>query len=159
MEKSTRNSDVAVDNFQVEIISKSFTLREIALVQSFSNGIIQDIKNITLRSKITDHTELVIFCAFLLASSSDTTRDLMQLGHESVDKMSAGVLSIASLSDMTGIPRQTVRRKCVSLEQKGVIVRDRSRLYCCDIPSFAIEAILQQVGAMIKLNARLSASE
>ena len=159
MEKSTRNSDVAVDNFQVEIISKSFTLREIALVQSFSNGIIQDIKNITLRSKITDHTELVIFCAFLLASSSDTTRDLMQLGHESVDKMSAGVLSIASLSDMTGIPRQTVRRKCASLEQKGVIVRDRSRLYCCDIPSFAIEAILQQVGAMIKLNARLSASE
>jgi CRP-like cAMP-binding protein len=159
VEKSTRNSDVAVDNFQVEIISKSFTLREIALVQSFSNGIIQDIKNITLRSKITDHTELVIFCAFLLASSSDTTRDLMQLGHESVDKMSAGVLSIASLSDMTGIPRQTVRRKCASLEQKGVIVRDRSRLYCCDIPSFAIEAILQQVGAMIKLNARLSASE
>jgi CRP-like cAMP-binding protein len=159
VEKSTRNSDVAVDNFQVEIVSKSFTLREIALVQSFSNGIIQDIKNITLRSKITDHTELVIFCAFLLASSSDTTRDLMQLGHESVDKMSAGVLSIASLSDMTGIPRQTVRRKCVSLEQKGVIVRDRSRLYCCDIPSFAIEAILQQVGAMIKLNARLSASE
>ncbi len=158
MEKSTRNSDVAVDNFQVEIVSKSFTLREIALVQSFSNGIIQDIKNITLRSKITDHTELVIFCAFLLASSSDTTRDLMQLGHESVDKLSAGVLSIASLSDMTGIPRQTVRRKCVSLEQKGVIVRDRSRLYCCDIPSFAIEAILQQVGAMIKLNARLSPS-
>jgi hypothetical protein len=158
VEKSTRNSDVAVDNFQVEIVSKSFTLREIALVQSFSNGIIQDIKNITLRSKITDHTELVIFCAFLLASSSDTTRDLMQLGHESVDKLSAGVLSIASLSDMTGIPRQTVRRKCVSLEQKGVIVRDRSRLYCCDIPSFAIEAILQQVGAMIKLNARLSPS-
>ena len=159
MEKSTRNSDVAVDNFQVKNVNKSFTLREIALVQSFSNGIIQDIKNITLRSKITDHTELVILCAFLLASSSDTTRDLMQLGRESVDKMSSGVLSIASISDMTGIPRQTVRRKCASLELKGVIVRDKSRLYCCDVPSFAIEAILQQVGAMIKLNARLSASE
>ena len=82
----------------------------------------------------------------------------MQLGHERVDKMSSGVLSIASLSDMTGIPRQTVRRKCVSLEQKGVIIRDQSRLYSCEIPSFAIEAILQQVGAMIKLNARLSPS-
>lgn len=158
MDKSTNRPDGGVDSFAVEIADRSFTLREIALVQSFSNGIIQDIKNITLRSKITDHTELVIFCAFLLASSSDTTRDLMQLGRESVDKMSAGVLSIASLSDMTGIPRQTVRRKCVSLEQKGVIVRDKSRLYCCDIPGFAIEAILQQVGAMIKLNARLSAT-
>ena len=83
----------------------------------------------------------------------------MQLGRESVDKMSSGILSIASISDMTGIPRQTVRRKCASLELKGVIVRDKSRLYCCDVPSFAIEAILQQVGAMIKLNARLSASE
>jgi predicted Rossmann fold nucleotide-binding protein DprA/Smf involved in DNA uptake len=117
---------------------------------------IQDVNNITLQSKISDHTELVIFCAFLLAASSDTTRDLMQLCHERVDKMSSGVLSIASLSDMTGIPRQTVRRKCVSLEQKGVIIRDQSRLYSCEIPSFAIEAILQQVGAMIKLNARLS---
>jgi CRP-like cAMP-binding protein len=158
MEKSTPQSEFSVDNFQVDKVIKSFTLREIALVQSFSNGVIQDIKNITIQSKITDHTELVIFCAFLLASSSDTTRDLMQLGQESVDKMSAGVLSIASLSDMTGIPRQTVRRKCASLEQKGVIVRDKSRLYCCDIPSFAIEAILQQVGALIKLNARLSAT-
>jgi CRP-like cAMP-binding protein len=158
MEKSIYQPDGGVDIFDVDIINKSFSLREIALVQSFSNGIIQDIKNITLRSKINDHTELVIVCAFLLSSSSDTTRDLMQLGRESVDKMSTGVLSIASLSDMTGIPRQTVRRKCISLEQKGVIVRDKSRLYCCDIPSFAIEAILQQVGALIKLNARLSAT-
>jgi len=158
MEKSIYQPDGGVDIFDVDIINKSFSLREIALVQSFANGIIQDIKNITLRSKINDHTELVIVCAFLLSSSSDTTRDLMQLGRESVDKMSTGVLSIASLSDMTGIPRQTVRRKCISLEQKGVIVRDKSRLYCCDIPSFAIEAILQQVGALIKLNARLSAT-
>ena len=159
MDKSIYQPEIIVDNFDIEKVNKSFSLREIALVQSFSNGIINDIKNITLRSNISDHTELVIFCAFLLASSSDTTRDLMQLGRESVDKMSSGVLSIASISDMTGIPRQTVRRKCASLELKGVIVRDKSRLYCCDVPSFAIEAILQQVGAMIKLNARLSASE
>ena len=158
MDKSIYQSEIIVDNFDIEKGNKSFSLREIALVQSFSNGIIQDIKNITLQSKISDHTELVIFCAFLLAAASDTTRDLMQLGHERVDKMSSGVLSIASLSDMTGIPRQTVRRKCVSLEQKGVIIRDQSRLYRCEIPSFAIEAILQQVGAMIKLNARLSPS-
>jgi hypothetical protein len=156
MDRSTDRPDGKFDGFEVDPTERSFTLREIALVQSFSNGIIQDVKNITLQSKISDHTELVIFCAFLLAASSDTTRDLMQLGHERVDKMSSGVLSIASLSDMTGIPRQTVRRKCVSLEQKGVIIRDQSRLYSCEIPSFAIEAILQQVGAMIKLNARLS---
>ena len=156
MDRSTYQPDGKVDGFEVDPTERSFTLREIALVQSFSNGIIQDVKNITLQSKISDHTELVIFCAFLLAASSDTTRDLMQLGHERVDKMSSGVLSIASLSDMTGIPRQTVRRKCVSLEQKGVIIRDQSRLYSCEIPSFAIEAILQQVGAIIKLNARLS---
>jgi predicted transcriptional regulator len=156
MGRSTYQPDGKVDGFEVDPTERSFTLREIALVQSFSNGIIQDVKNITLQSKISDHTELVILCAFLLAASSDTTRDLMQLGHERVDKMSSGVLSIASLSDMTGIPRQTVRRKCVSLEQKGVIIRDQSRLYSCEITSFAIEAILQQVGAMIKLNARLS---
>jgi len=158
MDRSTDRPDGKFDGFEVDPTERSFTLREIALVQSFSNGIIQDVKNITLQSKISDHTELVIFCAFLLAASSDTTRDLMQLGHERVDKMSSGVLSIASLSDMTGIPRQTVRRKCVSLEQKGVIIRDQSRLYSCEIPGFAIEAILQQVGAMIKLNARLSPS-
>jgi len=158
MDKSIHQADSGVDNIKVKTFNESLTFREVALVQSFSNAIIQDIKNITLHNKITDHTEFVIFCAFILASSSNTTRDLMQLGRETVDKMSPGVLSIASLSDMTGIPRQTVRRKCVSLERNGVIVRDKSRLYSCDIPSSAIEAILQQVGAMIKLSVRLSAA-
>ncbi len=158
MKKSPYESECDVDSLGNKIVNKLFTLGEIALVQSFSNAIIQDIKNVNLYSKITNHTEFVIYYAFVLAASSDTTRDIMQLGRETVDKMSTGVLSIASLSDMTGIPRQTVRRKCVSLEQKGVIVRDKSRLYWCDIPNSAIEVILQQVGAMIKLNTRLSAA-
>lgn len=140
-------------------IDKSFSFKEIALVQSFASGIIQDIKNITSKSNINDHTELVIFCAFLLASTSDTTRDIMRIGRDNGNRMASGVLSIASISDMTGIPRQTVRRKCTSLEQKGVIVRDSSRLYSCDIPIFAIEVILQQVSYLIKLNSRLSNSE
>ena len=83
MDRSTYQPDGKVDGFEVDPTERSFTLREIALVQSFSNGIIQDVKNITLQSKISDHTELVIFCAFLLAASSDTTRDLMQLDRKS----------------------------------------------------------------------------
>lgn len=148
-------------NRENDIINKNEALsfRDVALVQSFSSGIIQDVKNVTLHSKIDDHTELVIFCAFILASSSDTTRDLMRVGQERVDRLSTGILSVSSLSDMTGIARQTIRRKCLSLEQKGVISRDESRRYVCDIPPFAVKAILQQVSAMIKLNARLGPAE
>ena len=144
------------DDANLTNTKRSFSLREVALLQSFSNGIIQFYKDVTLKTKSEDHTELFIIFAFILAAASDTTRDLTQISRESISRLSVGVLSIASIADMTGIPRQTIRRKCLSLEQKGIIFRDQSRLYRCDIPPHAIEAILQQVGALVKINARLS---
>ncbi len=137
---------------------QAFLLKQFALVQYTANMLLTCTRRVSESIGDVDQADTVILSAFLLASMSDTIRLVIQSGSANSHIIADGLLSIASISDMTGIPRQTVRRKCVSLEQKGVIIRDQSRLYSCDIPGFAIEAILQQVGAMIKLNARLSPS-
>ena len=54
MDRSNYQPDGKVDGFEVDPTERSFTLREIALVQSFSNGIIQDVKNITLQRAVSN---------------------------------------------------------------------------------------------------------
>ena len=63
-----------------------------------------------------DLASYLIYAAFLVASSSDTLRSLSrERGREYVNSE----LSIQSISKMTGIPRETVRRKCLELVEQG----------------------------------------
>ena len=56
------------------------SFRELALLQAFTNGLVKNVRNLALGWGQDDHTEAVIFCAFFLAATSDTTRDVLQSG-------------------------------------------------------------------------------
>jgi hypothetical protein len=57
---------------------------------------------------------------------------------------------------MTGIPRETVRRKCVELGEKGAISREGSRLYRCIIPDDMTADLTAKIESIIQLNERLT---
>lgn len=136
--------------------SKQFTIKELAFVQSVSNMFLSFPRRASLIVGHLDQLESVIFSAFILSSMSDTVRLVIQSGSEGTNIVADGLLSIASISDMTGIPRQTVRRKCSDLEARGIIVREQSRLYRCIIPKALVEEMASQVGGIIKINEKLN---
>ena len=131
------------------------SFRELALLQAFTNGLVKNVRNLALGWGEDDHTEAVIFCSFFLAATSDTTRDVLQSGEGETSHFADGMLSVASLSDISGIPRQTVRRKCKSLEERGLLIREDSRLYRCPIPRQTINSVSAQIEALIQLGNRL----
>ena len=133
------------------------SFRELALLQAFTNGLVKNVRNLALGWSVDDHTESVIFCSFFLAATSDTTRDVLQSGEGESQHFADGMLSVASLSDISGIPRQTVRRKCKSLEERGLLIREDSRLYRCPIPRQTISLVSAQIEALIQLGNRLHA--
>ena len=133
------------------------SFRELALLQAFTNGLVKNVRNLALGWGEDDHTEAVIFCSFFLAATSDTTRDVLQSGEGETCHFADGMLSVASLSDISGIPRQTVRRKCKSLEERGLLIREDSRLYRCPIPRQTINSVSAQIEALIQLGNRLQA--
>ena len=133
------------------------SFRELALLQAFTNGLVKNVRNLALGWGEDDHTEAVIFCSFFLAATSDTTRDVLQSGEGETRHFADGMLSVASLSDISGIPRQTVRRKCKSLEERGLLIREDSRLYRCPIPRQTINSVSAQIEALIQLGNRLQA--
>jgi hypothetical protein len=131
------------------------SFRELALLQAFTNGLVKNLRNLALGWEQDDPTEAVIFCCFFLAATSDTTRDVLQSGEGESHNFADGMLSVASLSDISGIPRQTVRRKCKSLEERGLLIREDSRLYRCPIPRQTINSVSTQIEALIQLGNRL----
>lgn len=131
------------------------TFRELALLQAFTNGLVKNVRNLALGWGEDDHTEAVIFCSFFLAATSDTTRDVLKRGEGQTNHFADGVLSIASLSDISGIAAQTVRRKCKALEERGLLIRENSRLYRCPIPSQTIDSVTAQIEALIQLGNRM----
>jgi hypothetical protein len=133
------------------------SFRELALLQAFTNGLVKNVRNLALGWGEDDHTEAVIFCSFFLAATSDTTRDVLQSGEGESHHFADGMLSVASLSDISGIPRQTVRRKCKSLEERGLLIREDSRLYSFPIPRQTINSVSAQIEALIQLGNRLHA--
>jgi hypothetical protein len=103
-----------------------------------------------------DQADTVILSAFLLASMSDTIRLVIQSGSANSHIIADGLLSIASISDMTGIPRQTVRRKCADLESRNVLIREQSRLYRCVIHAHIVEEMIGQISGLLKINDKIS---
>ena len=76
-----------------------------------------------------DFTAWVVYCAFLVSSAADTLRDTA--ARRAATGFSPGVLSAQSVSEMTGIPRETVRRKVLDLVEKGRLVRMENGRFSC----------------------------
>jgi len=135
---------------------QAFSLKQFALVQYTANMLLTCTKRVSESIGDVDQADTVILSAFLLASMSDTMRLVIQSGSANSHIIADGLLSIASISDMTGIPRQTVRRKCADLEGRNILIREQSRLYRCIIHAHIVEEMIGQINGLLKINDKIS---
>ena len=142
-------SDVKAD-------SQPYAFKDLALLQAFSNIMLTSINTVANRWAGGDFISATIFCAFFLAATSDSTRSILYGTASGSSAMQDGLLSVSSISQMTGIPRETVRRKCVELAEKGMISREGSRLYRCTIPDDLTADLTAKIDSIIQLNDRLT---
>jgi hypothetical protein len=133
----------------------SFSIKQFALVQYTANMLLTCIKRVSESIGDVDQADTVILSAFLLASMSDTIRLVIQSGSATSHIIADGLLSIASISDMTGIARQTVRRKCADLEARNILIREQSRLYRCLIHAHIVEEMIGQISGLMRLNDKI----
>jgi hypothetical protein len=133
-----------------------YAFKDLALLQAFSNVMLTSFSTVSNRWAGGDFTSWTIFCAFYLAATSDTTRSILYGTATATSPMQDGLLSVSSIAQMTGVPRETVRRKCVELAEKGTISREGSRLYRCVIPQDLTTEMLAKVDSIIQLNERLT---
>ncbi len=141
---------------KVESAKTSHAFKELALLQAFSNVMLTSINGVANRWAGGDFVSATIFCAFFLAATSDSTRSILYGSASGNSTMQDGLLSVSSISQMTGIPRETVRRKCVELSEKGMITREGSRLYRCTIPDDMTADMTAKIDSIIQLNERLT---
>jgi len=141
---------------KVEPAKTSHAFKELALLQAFSNVMLTSINGVANRWAGGDFVSATIFCAFFLAATSDSTRSILYGSASGTSAMQDGMLSVSSISQMTGIPRETVRRKCVELAEKGMITREGSRLYRCMIPDDITADLTAKIDSIIQLNDRLT---
>lgn len=130
---------------------KSFSIKQLSLIQYTANMLLTCTKRVSDSIGDVDHADTVILSAFVLASMSDTIRLVIQSGSASSHIIADGLLSIASISDMTGIPRQTVRRKCADLGTRKILIRDQSRLYRCVIQAHIVEEMKYEINGLLKI--------
>ncbi len=90
-----------------------------------------------------DFTAWVIYCAFLVSSAADTLRDIAARRHAS--DFSPGVLSAQSVSEMTGIPRETVRRKILVLVAAGRLIRMPNGRFKCLVDEALARALTERL--------------
>ena len=90
--------------------SRAHAFKELALLQAFSNVMLTSINTVSNRWAGGDFVSATIFCAFFLAATSDSTRSILYGATSGSRTMQDGLLSVSSISQMTGIPRETVRR-------------------------------------------------
>ena len=88
-----------------------------------------------------DMTAWFVYWAFVVAYAADKLRSLRSNAATTAQVCGAR-LSAQSVSDMTGIPRQTVRRKCQELCDRGVLRPcDRSLYEFCP-PAGEVKSII-----------------
>jgi hypothetical protein len=141
---------------KVEPEKTAHGFKELALLQAFSNVMLTSINGVANRWAGGDFASATIFCAFFLAATSDSTRSILYGSASGASAMQDGLLSVSSISQMTGIPRETVRRKCVELAEKGMISREGSRLYRCTILDDITADMAAKIDSIIQLNERLT---
>lgn len=89
-----------------------------------------------------DYTAFVIYCAFMVAAAADTLRDVSARRRRV--GFAPGVLSANSISAMTGIPRETVRRKCLQLVEQGLFERYAGGQFRCIVGDLEAAGMIQQ---------------
>jgi hypothetical protein len=89
-----------------------------------------------------DYTAFVIYAAFLVASAADTLRDVVSRRDQA--SYTPGMLSAHSIAQMTGIPRETVRRKCLLLEEWRLIQRLPTGQFRCPVDGVEAGALVKQ---------------
>lgn len=141
---------------KVEAEKTSHAFKELALLQAFSNVMLTSVNGVANRWADGDFVSATIFYAFFLTATSDSTRSILYGSASGASAMQDGLLSVSSISQMTGIPRETVRRKCVELAEKGMITREGSRLYRCIIPDDMTADLTAKIDSIIQLNERLT---
>lgn len=67
-----------------------------------------------------DSDAVFVYMAFILAAATEAVNEVSHVGVVSLTEVQAS-LSAFSIANMTGIPRETVRRKLRLLEQNGVL--------------------------------------
>jgi hypothetical protein len=93
--------------------------------------------------------DLDAFLIFLIFAADTLRRS--RLGPRSADgdaPQQPGGINALSVSEITGIPRETARRKLQSLVTMGCVVRDASGLYQVD-PRFNLESLLADLGTVL----------
>lgn len=135
--------------------SQSFSIKQFALFQYTANMLLTCTRRLSEIIGDVDQADTVILSAFLLAAMSDTVRLVLQSGSANSHIIADGLLSIASISDMTGIPRQTVRRKCADLEARNILIREQSRLYRCVIYPHLVAEMIGQINGLLKINDKI----
>jgi len=89
-----------------------------------------------------DYTVFVVYCAFLVSAAADTLRNVVY--RRQCDGYAPGILSANSVAEMTGIPRETVRRKCLQLVDRGLLERHSAAQYRCNVSSAEVSALVKQ---------------
>ena len=89
-----------------------------------------------------DYTAFVVYCAFLVAAAADTLRDVTSRKPRA--GYAPGILSAHSLAAMTGVPRETVRRRCLQLVERGLIERHSAGQFRCNVTSAEANALIRQ---------------
>src|SRR5690606_35251288 len=89
-----------------------------------------------------DYTVFVVYCAFLVAAAADTLRDVVYRGR--CGGYAPGVLSANSVAEMTGIPRETVRRRCLQLVERGLLERHSAAQFRCNVSYAEVSALIKQ---------------
>lgn len=148
--------NVATGRPDLKTGGQPYAFKDLALLQAFSNVMLTSINTVSNRWAGGDFISATIFCAFFLAATSDSTRSILYGTASGSSAMQDGLLSVSSISQMTGIPRETVRRKCVELAEKGMISREGSRLYRCIIPDDMTADLTAKIDSIIQLNDRLT---
>ena len=90
--------------------------------------------------------DLDAFLIFLIFAADTLRRS--RLGPRSAEQVGAqqpGGINALSISEITGIPRETARRKLQALMTMGYVVRDASGLYQVD-PGFNLDKLLTELG-------------
>jgi len=91
--------------------------------------------------------DLDAFLIFLVFAADTLRRS--RLGPRSAEQagtQQAGGINALSISEITGIPRETARRKLQALNTMGYVVRDANGLYQVN-PGFNLDKLLTELGA------------
>ena len=96
-----------------------------------------------------DLTAFFVYSAFVVGCAADSLRILHREG--SIDTFATTRLSANSIAEMTGIPRETVRRKCRELMEAGLLKNGANSQFDCVLEPNAVNVLINPYLSLSKL--------